>query len=78
MTDRCVHVRAGDAERGQTGVTYAAGISAATAGARGLSLQIASLPPGARAWNDAGWGTGGADEVGRVLVLGSILTRTLL
>jgi uncharacterized RmlC-like cupin family protein len=49
MTDRCVHVRAGDAEQGQTGVTYAAGISAATAGARGLSLQIASLPPGRRA-----------------------------
>jgi uncharacterized RmlC-like cupin family protein len=49
MTDRCVHVRAGEAEQGQTGVTYAAGISAATAGARGLSLQIASLPPGGRA-----------------------------
>jgi uncharacterized RmlC-like cupin family protein len=49
MTDRCVHVRGGDAEQGQTGVTYAAGISTATAGARGLSLQIASLPPGARA-----------------------------
>ena len=46
MTDRCVHVQAGDAEQGQTGVTYAAGISAATAGARGLSLQIASLPSG--------------------------------
>jgi uncharacterized RmlC-like cupin family protein len=30
-------------------VTYAAGVSAATAGARGLCLQIASLPPGARA-----------------------------
>lgn len=49
MTDRCVHVRAGEAEQGQTGVTYAPGISAATAGASGLSLQIASLPPGARA-----------------------------
>jgi uncharacterized RmlC-like cupin family protein len=49
MTDRCVLVRAGDPEQGRTGVTYAAGISAATAGARGLCLQIASLPPGARA-----------------------------
>jgi uncharacterized RmlC-like cupin family protein len=49
MTDRCVLVRAGEAEQGQTGVTYAAGISAETAGAGGLSLQIASLPPGARA-----------------------------
>lgn len=48
MTDQCVLVRAGDAARGQTGVTYAAGVSAATAGARGLCLQIASLPPGAR------------------------------
>ena len=49
MTDRCVLVRAGDAEEGQTGVTYAPGISKETADARGLSLQIASLPPGARA-----------------------------
>ncbi len=49
MTDRCVLVRSGDAAQGQTGVDYAAGVSAATAGARGLSLQIASLPPGARA-----------------------------
>jgi uncharacterized RmlC-like cupin family protein len=30
-------------------VTYATGISAATAGASGLCLQLASLPPGARA-----------------------------
>jgi uncharacterized RmlC-like cupin family protein len=30
-------------------VTYAAGISAASAGANGLCLQLASLPPGARA-----------------------------
>ncbi len=49
MTDQCVLVQAGDAERGRTGVTYAAGVSAETAGAYGLSLQIASLPPGARA-----------------------------
>lgn len=49
MQDRCVHVQAGETEQGQTGVTYAAGISAATAGASGLSLQIASLPPGGRA-----------------------------
>jgi len=49
MNERCVLVRAGDATEGMTGVTYAAGISATTAGARGLSLQLASLPPGARA-----------------------------
>ncbi len=49
MTDPCVLIRAGDAAQGQTGVTYAAGVSAETAGARKLSLQLASLPPGARA-----------------------------
>jgi uncharacterized RmlC-like cupin family protein len=49
MTEHCVLVGAGDAAEGNTGVTYAAGISATTAGARGLCLQLASLPPGARA-----------------------------
>lgn len=49
MTDRCVLVRAGEAEQGQTGVTYAAGVLAETADASKLSLQIASLPPQARA-----------------------------
>lgn len=48
MTEKCVLVRAGDAAEGRTGVTYAAGISAATAGANALCLQLASLPPGAR------------------------------
>jgi uncharacterized RmlC-like cupin family protein len=43
---RCVLVRAGEASEGSTGVTYAAGISAASSGARGLCLQLASLPPG--------------------------------
>lgn len=41
-------VRAGEAAEGRTGVTYAAGISATSARARGLCLQLASLPPGAR------------------------------
>ena len=49
MGERCVVVRAGEAHEGVTGVTYAAGISAATAGATGLCLQVAALPPGARA-----------------------------
>lgn len=49
MSGRCVLVPAGEAGEGRTGVTYAAGISAATAGATALSLQLASLPPGARA-----------------------------
>ena len=48
MADRCVHVQAGDAAQGKTGVTYAAGISTETAGSHGLCLHIASLPPGAR------------------------------
>jgi uncharacterized RmlC-like cupin family protein len=45
---RCVLVPAAEAAEGKTGVTYAAGISAASAGAHGLCLQLASLPPGAR------------------------------
>jgi uncharacterized RmlC-like cupin family protein len=49
MTEHCVLVGAGDAAEGNTGVTYAGGVSATTAGARGLCLQLASLPPGARA-----------------------------
>jgi uncharacterized RmlC-like cupin family protein len=44
----CVLVRAGDSAEGATGVTYAGGISATSAGARALCLQLASLPPGAR------------------------------
>jgi uncharacterized RmlC-like cupin family protein len=49
MSRQCVLVQPGEAVEGRTGVTYAAGISAGTAGARGLCLQLASLPPGARA-----------------------------
>lgn len=49
MSGQCVVVRRGAAGEGRTGVTYAAGVSSATAGAGGLCLQLASLPPGARA-----------------------------
>ena len=49
MARQCVLVQAGEAATGRTGVTYAAGVSASTAGASGLCLQLASLPPGARA-----------------------------
>jgi uncharacterized RmlC-like cupin family protein len=49
MTKQCVLIQAGDAAEGSTGVTYAAGVSASTAGANTLCLQLASLPPGARA-----------------------------
>jgi uncharacterized RmlC-like cupin family protein len=49
ISDRaCVLVSAGEAAEGVTGVTYAAGISADSAGARGLCLQLASLPPGGK------------------------------
>jgi uncharacterized RmlC-like cupin family protein len=48
MAEACVLVRAGSAAEGRTGVSYAPGISKASAGARGLCLQLASLPPGAR------------------------------
>lgn len=48
MGSECVLVRAGVASEGRTGVTYALGVSAATTGASGLCLQLASLPPGAR------------------------------
>jgi len=49
MSKQCVLVQAGEAAEGRTGVTYAEGISARSAGASGLCLQLASLPPGARA-----------------------------
>lgn len=48
MSGQCVLVHAGEAAEGRTGVSYAAGISAASAGARGLCLQLAELPPGGR------------------------------
>lgn len=48
MNGRCVLVRPGEEAEGTTGVTYAAGVSASTSGARGLCLELATLPPGAR------------------------------
>lgn len=48
MSERCVLVRPGEEAEGTTGVTYAAGVSASTSGARGLCLELATLPPGAR------------------------------
>jgi uncharacterized RmlC-like cupin family protein len=47
MDERCVLVRAGAAAEGVTGVSYAAGVSAATTGSLGLCLELATLPPGA-------------------------------
>ena len=49
MTSHCVAVRAGEAARGATGLAYFAGISSRTAGAKGLCLQLVTIPPGARA-----------------------------
>jgi uncharacterized RmlC-like cupin family protein len=49
MSSQCVVVRPGDAVEGRTGVTYASGVSAASAGAQALCLEVATLPPGARA-----------------------------
>lgn len=48
MTESCILVRPGKEAEGKTGVTYSAGVSASTAGARGLCLELATLPPGAR------------------------------
>lgn len=48
MSESCILVRPREDVEGTTGVTYAAGVSAGTAGARGLCLELATLPPGAR------------------------------
>jgi uncharacterized RmlC-like cupin family protein len=48
MGKHCVLVRRGEPAEGATGLTYAAGISATTSGARGLCLELATIPPGAR------------------------------
>lgn len=46
---RCILVRSGDAYVGQQNLTYIAGLTGATAGSRGISMVVATLPPGARA-----------------------------
>jgi uncharacterized RmlC-like cupin family protein len=45
----CAVVRAGEPFVGKQGLTYAPGISAETAGATGIHLQLLTMPPGARA-----------------------------
>jgi uncharacterized RmlC-like cupin family protein len=45
----CVLVHAGAGYQGKQGIDYAAGISAESAGARALCLNVLDLPPGARA-----------------------------
>ena len=48
MNERCVLVRPGEGAEGPTGLTYASGVSASSTGARGLCLELATLPPKAR------------------------------
>ena len=45
----CRKVRSGPEFVGKQGLTYAPGISAESAGSRGIHLQTLSMPPGARA-----------------------------
>ena len=42
-------VRGGERFTGKQGLDYAVGISSETAGARGIHLQLVTIPPGARA-----------------------------
>jgi len=48
-TSNCVVLKAGEPFVGKQGFTYAPAISAQTAGASGLHLQMLTMPPGARA-----------------------------
>lgn len=45
----CRRLRAGAPERGKQGLDYSVGISAQTAGASGIHLQLLSIPPGGKA-----------------------------
>jgi uncharacterized RmlC-like cupin family protein len=49
MRRRCIVVKASSAAEGITGLAYGAGISAESAGAERLCLQVVTIPPGARA-----------------------------
>ena len=51
MTDQpdCRLIRPGETYVGRQGLTYAAGISAETAGARGICLMLLTMEPGQRA-----------------------------
>ena len=45
----CRQVRAGEEFTGRQGLRYAVGISAESVGARGIHLQLVTIPPGGRA-----------------------------
>lgn len=44
----CRTVHAGEAYEGKQGLMYSVGISAETVGAKGIHMQIVTIPPGAR------------------------------
>jgi uncharacterized RmlC-like cupin family protein len=46
---RCRLIRSGEAYEGQQGLTYLAGLTGSSAGARAISMVMVTLPPGARA-----------------------------
>ncbi len=48
-TSTCRVVRSGDSYVGQQGLTYLAGLTGATAGARAICMTVLTLPDGARA-----------------------------
>lgn len=48
-TPTCTVVRGGEAFSGKQGLDYFAGISAETAGSKGLCMHLVTIPPGARA-----------------------------
>jgi uncharacterized RmlC-like cupin family protein len=45
----CASLRAGETFTGKQGFSYAPAISAETVGARGIHMQLLTIPPGARA-----------------------------
>lgn len=45
----CKVIRTGEAYQGQQGLTYLAGLTGASAGARAICMTVLALPPGARA-----------------------------
>jgi uncharacterized RmlC-like cupin family protein len=49
-TATCAVVPVGDSYDGKQGLSYFAGISAETVGARGLCMHLVTFPPGARAY----------------------------
>lgn len=48
-TSACKVVRAGETVQGKQGLFYNVGVSAESVGARGIHMQIVTIPPGAKA-----------------------------